>query len=67
MSYGTALATIIDLDRFRLSELRVPMPADTEAERTVTRTLMNLLRFKRRPKLTYQHSADSPPELKGHR
>jgi hypothetical protein len=66
--YGTALATIIDLDRFRLySELRVPMPADTEDERTVNQTLMGLLRFKRRPNLTYQHSADSPPDFKEHR
>jgi hypothetical protein len=44
--YGTAFATLVDLDRFRLyGELHVEMPWNTAAERRANATLMELLRF----------------------
>lgn len=43
--YGTAISTIIDLDRFTLYEhLGLPRPVDTAEERTVNEHLMPLLR-----------------------
>jgi hypothetical protein len=63
--YGTALATLIDLDRFRLySELHLRMPVDTAAERIMNAPLMRLLTFKRQPDVVYEHPADSSLEVR---
>jgi hypothetical protein len=54
IDYGGALATLIDLNRFRLyDELRVPTPRHTVAERRRNPALMYLLRFERWPSLAY--------------
>jgi hypothetical protein len=44
-SYGTAVAVVIELNRFRLYErLRLPMPADTDEERRQNALLMRAFR-----------------------
>jgi hypothetical protein len=68
--YGTAFATLVDLDRFRLyGELHVEMPWNTAAERRANATLMELLRFYPTaeterlpypdPTVTYEHPPDA--------
>lgn len=54
--YGAAMSTLIDLDRFALYDyLRMPRPADTEAERVANAQLMRLLRHNPRANLTYEY------------
>jgi hypothetical protein len=66
-SQGSALATVLDLDRFALYErLRLPLPADAAAERAQNEELMRQLDGKE-AELTYQHpDADTfDPEWHG--
>lgn len=54
--YGTAVATIIDLDRFLLYDaLGVARPADTAEERTTNRDLMALVQGNEKATVTYVH------------
>lgn len=53
--YGTALSVLIDLNRFRLySELNVPLPAGTDAERRQNAKLMKLLQHQATVSLSYR-------------
>lgn len=61
--YGAAICTIIDLDRFALYEsLRLPLPADTVAERSTNARLRRLLEHDDTVALKYKHpnAADRP-------
>lgn len=52
--YGTALATIIDVDRFALYEqLGVPRPRDTNEERETIAKLMSLLQWEQTQTIPY--------------
>jgi hypothetical protein len=69
--YGTALSTLIDLDRFRLyAELHIPLPTDTSAERRANTTLDGLLRHYPRagvdvePTVTYEYGPDRSVEVR---
>jgi hypothetical protein len=54
--YGSAMSTIIDLDRFELyKQLRIPMPASTSAEQATNERLMELLRHNPNADLRYSH------------
>ena len=61
-AYGTALSTLIDLDRFALYEqLHLPPPADTTAEKNRNVQLMRML-TKRTPYfLEYESPTDESP------
>jgi hypothetical protein len=62
--YGTVLATVIDLERFRLyGRLHVPAPDDTHAERRANQVLMELLRSRTTVSLRYDHPSDSSVEV----
>jgi len=57
--YGTAVATIIDLDRFALYDhLGLPRPRDTEEERRSNAQLMSLLRWETTETLQYAQRPD---------
>jgi hypothetical protein len=59
--YGTAVATIIDLDRFVLYEhLGVPRPRDTMEERRSNAQLMSLLQLERDTVIRYALHSDAP-------
>lgn len=61
--YGTAVATIIDLDRFALYEhLGLPRPRDTDEERRSNVQLMSLLRWERTEVLRYAPRHDESPK-----
>jgi hypothetical protein len=63
--YGSAVSTMIDLDRFALYDsLRLPRPATTAAERRMNAQLMELISFNPEIVLRYQHpdaTGDSAP------
>ncbi len=62
--YMTAVATVIDLDRFTLyTQLGLTKPRDTEEERTVNAELMGLLRGDPTAELTYDRTAQPPRPL----
>jgi hypothetical protein len=55
-AYGSALSTMIDLDRFALYDyLRLPRPRTTKAERRTNVKLMNLLNHDAGVVLRYRH------------
>jgi hypothetical protein len=55
--YGTALARLIDLNRFRLYEaLHVPLPNSTVGERAANKKLTALLGFQRNVSVHYLHT-----------
>jgi hypothetical protein len=56
--YGSALSTMIDLDRFALYEhLRLPRPLTTTSERRTNTQLMELIKHNPEVVLRYQHPA----------
>ena len=58
--YGSAVATMIDLDRFALYDcLRLPTPATTTAERQMNAKLMRLIAHNRKVVLRYEHPSAS--------
>lgn len=66
-AYGSALSTMIDLDRFALYDyLRLPRPKTTKAERRTNAKLMDLLNHDPGVQLRYQHpqitSSSSDPQ-----
>jgi hypothetical protein len=63
-NWGSALSTIIDLDRFALYEqLRLELPTDTGAEVRQNVTLMQVLRDRRPEKLPLAHSPATAANL----
>lgn len=61
--YGTAVATIIDLDRFTLYEsLGLPRPRDTDEERLANDQLMSLLRWETTAIIRYSRRPDENPK-----
>lgn len=55
-AYGSAMSTIIDLDRFELyKQLRMPLPASTRAEQEMNTRLLELLRHNPNVDLRYMH------------
>lgn len=66
--YGTVLATVLDLNRFRLyGKLHMPMPSNTTDERDQNAPLIEILRFKTPPVLRYTHPPDTSVELSARR
>lgn len=67
--YGSAMSTIIDLDRFELyKQLRIPLPESTSAERDMNANLMKLLQHNSTVDLPYAHPpapTDSKRGLEG--
>jgi hypothetical protein len=60
--YGSAVSTMIDLDRFALYDhLRLPYPQNTEEERRINLSLMELLRHDDEVVLQYRHPDTSTP------
>lgn len=63
--YGTAVATIIDLDRFLLYEcLGLHRPQDTDEERLCNAQLMSLLRWERTAVIRYARCNDDNPKAR---
>jgi hypothetical protein len=65
--YGSAMSTIIDLDRFELyKQLRMPLPVSTSAEQGMNARLMELLGHNPNVDLRYKHppAADGGKDLK---
>jgi hypothetical protein len=60
--YGSALDTLINLDRFELyKQLHLPLPAGIKAEQETNRTLTRLFNYES-PAIIYQHPAASDKE-----
>jgi hypothetical protein len=64
--YGSAVATMIDLDRFTLYDcLRLPRPPTTKAERQMNAKLMRLINHNPQVVLRYEHpdvTSDAAPK-----
>ncbi|OLF14877.1 hypothetical protein BU204_24350 [Actinophytocola xanthii] len=64
--YGTAVATVIDVDRFTLYErLGLRRPRDTHEERETNAQLMSLLHWEHIEALHYTPAADEKPPPRG--
>lgn len=64
--YGSAMSTIIDLDRFELyKQLRMPLPASTRAEQEMNAQLLKLLRHNPNVDLQYAHPPASAADDQG--
>ena len=67
-SYGSALFTLMDLDRFQLyAALHLPLPVSTLEERRQNAHLMELLRGSETASVSYQHGEQvvAPTEVAG--
>jgi phage gp46-like protein len=61
-AYGSALSTLVDLNRFALYEqLHIPPPSSTEVERNRNEQLLKLLSGKPPYFLRYRHSKNASP------
>jgi hypothetical protein len=61
-AYGTALSTLVDLNRFALyDQLHIPQPSTTEVERNRNEQLLKLLSGKPPYFMRYKHSKNASP------